>query len=149
MPGRPKSDTRKRQIIREQEESFRIRAIAAYKDELLKPDTKRKGARTIVRDFINLYKLETGQDIKLTYHSLLRGANGGRTQAQANASRSWLTDEERDVVIKYIAECGDRGFPLSHRRLKEHVDEILRARLGEKFPTRGVGTKWTYRCKSV
>ena len=35
------------------------------------------------------------------------------------------------------------GFPLSHRRLKEHVDRIACARLGSKFPTQGVGKNWT------
>ncbi|KII85726.1 hypothetical protein PLICRDRAFT_145598, partial [Plicaturopsis crispa FD-325 SS-3] len=40
---------------------------------------------------------------------------------------------------------GNRGFPLSHRRLKEHVDEICRARLGSKFPATGVGKNWTHR----
>jgi hypothetical protein len=32
---------------------------------------------------------------------------------------------------------------LSHRRLKEHVDQILHARLGDKFPAEGVGKQWT------
>ena len=32
---------------------------------------------------------------------------------------------------------------MSHRRLKEHVDQILRARLGERFPAGGVGKQWT------
>jgi hypothetical protein len=47
------------------------------------------------------------------------------------------------VVIKYIAECGNRGFPLSHHRLKKHVNEILHTRLGDKFPIDRVGKKWT------
>jgi hypothetical protein len=32
---------------------------------------------------------------------------------------------------------------LSHRRLREHVNEILRARLGDTFP--GVGKHWSHR----
>src|SRR5271168_3116481 len=38
-----------------------------------------------------------------------------------------------------------RGFPLSHERLKEHVDDICSARLGAAFPVKGVGVNWTYR----
>lgn len=34
---------------------------------------------------------------------------------------------------------------MSHRRLKEHVDEILRGRLGDDFPVNGVGKQWTHR----
>ncbi|KAF9027323.1 hypothetical protein BDZ89DRAFT_934562, partial [Hymenopellis radicata] len=49
------------------------------------------------------------------------------------------------VVLAYIIEVGNQGFPLSHRRLKEHVDEILRGRLGHDFPENGVGKKWTQR----
>lgn len=145
MPGRPKSDTKKKQLLRELEEEWRHKAIAAYSEELLKPEGKRKGARTVARDFTVQYKLSTGRDIKLDHNLLIRGAKGGRTRAQANAARNLLTDEERKIVIQFICECGDRGFPLSHRRLHEHVTEILRARLGDKFPIGGVGVKWTHR----
>ncbi|KAG2047938.1 hypothetical protein BDR06DRAFT_830602, partial [Suillus hirtellus] len=37
------------------------------------------------------------------------------------------------------------GFPLSHKCLKEHVDEICQARLGDAFPQSGVGKNWTQR----
>ncbi|KAG2053206.1 hypothetical protein BDR06DRAFT_886513, partial [Suillus hirtellus] len=37
------------------------------------------------------------------------------------------------------------GFPLSHKQLKEHVNKILHARLGGKFPETGVGKNWTDR----
>lgn len=143
MGGRAKSDTKKAQIAREALEDWTKRAIKAYQAELKKP--KGKGARTVAADFVKLYKLETGKDIKLNYARLIRGANGVRSRAEANAARAWLTDEEVDIILAYIIELGNRGFPLSHRRLKEHVDEILRARLGDKFPALGVGKQWTNR----
>ncbi|KZP16683.1 hypothetical protein FIBSPDRAFT_674880, partial [Athelia psychrophila] len=119
-------------------------AIAAYREELLEPEGKRKGAQTVARDFVAQFRLSTGLDIKLDHNLLIRGAKGGQTRAQVNAERSWLTDEEQGIIIRYICECGDRGFPLSHHRLREHVNEILRARLGSKFPPGGVGIKWTH-----
>ena len=143
MAGRAKSDTKKTQNARESYEDLKARAIKAYKVELAKANGK--GARTVAKDFVNLYKLETGMDIKLSYCTLIRGADGGRSRAEANAARSWLTDDETEVIIEYIGEVGNRGFPLSHRRLKEHVDQILRARLGEIFPASGVGKQWTNR----
>jgi len=143
MVGRAKSDTKKRQVLCEVEEDWRLRAIEAYRTELCKPDSKHKGS--VACDFMHLYKIETGQDIKIDHNLLIHGAKGGRTRAQANAARSWLTTEEQEVVIKYIAECGNRGFLLSHHRLKEHVNEILRTQLGDKFPIGGVGKKWTNR----
>jgi hypothetical protein len=59
--------------------------------------------------------------------------------------RAWLLLAVVDVVIDFIIEMAHRGFPLSHRRLKEHIDTICRARLGNKFPESGVGVNWTYR----
>ncbi|KAF9501087.1 hypothetical protein BDN71DRAFT_1380512 [Pleurotus eryngii] len=49
------------------------------------------------------------------------------------------------MVIKFTVEMANRGFPLTHRRLKKHVDEICRAKLGDKFPEGGVGKNWTDR----
>jgi len=47
-------------------------------------------------------------------------------------------------MIAFIAKMADRGCPLSHARLKEHVDSICKARLSDKFPLAGVGQNWTY-----
>ena len=82
-------------------------------------------------------------NIKLSSCTLIRGADGGRSQAEANAARSWLTDNETEVIIEYIGEVGNQGFLLSHHRLKEHVDKILWARLGKTFLAGGVGKQWT------
>ena len=80
----------------------------------------------------------------INYARLVRGARGVKSQAEENASHGWLSDGEVEVVIDYIIELGNCGFPLSHWRLKEHVDEILWAQLGNKFPSGGVGIQWTH-----
>jgi len=77
--------------------------------------------------------------------TLKRHVAGGMTRERANAERSWLTDSEVDIVIEFINEMAHRGFPLSHARLKEHVDGICSACLGAAFPVKGVGVNWTYR----
>lgn len=74
---------------------------------------------------------------------MIRLAQGGCTWADAAVDRTLVTKEEERVLIDFIGEVGNRGFPLSHQRLKEHIDEILRARLGDKFPHGGVGRNWT------
>ncbi|KAF9224005.1 hypothetical protein BS17DRAFT_658570, partial [Gyrodon lividus] len=56
----------------------------------------------------------------------------------------WLTPEEEDIVA-YLLDLAARGFPLTHKTLKLHVDTLLRARLGEAFPETGVGHNWTDR----
>lgn len=146
MVGRAKSEAKKRQIARELENDLMARAVIAYKHELKKTPAQRpKGARTICTDFENLCRLETGHSIKLSHTTMIRLANGGRTRTQANAARTWISKEEENVLIDYIIEVGNRGFPLSHKRLKEHVDEILCARLGDSFPAEGIGHNWTAR----
>jgi hypothetical protein len=146
MVGRPKSDVKKLQIIRNTHDALMSRAVAAYRVELAKPEgSKRRGARIICKDFETLYTQETGKDLKLSYSTLTRLASGGKSKAVSNADRAWLTKEEEKVVVSYIIEMGNRGFPLSHRRLKEHVDTICKARLPTAFPATGVGKKWTNR----
>jgi hypothetical protein len=146
MVGRAKSETKKRQLAQEEHDSLMARAVIAYKIELTKrPGIRRRGARVVCKDFENLYLGETGKIIKLSFSTLTRLAAGGRTQAESNADRSWLTDGETKVVLDYTIEQGARGFGLSHRRLKEHVDSICRARLGSRFPEFGVGRQWTHR----
>ena len=49
------------------------------------------------------------------------------------------------MVVEFTIETALRGFPVSHRRLKEHVDAICRGKLGERFPESGVGKEWTHR----
>jgi hypothetical protein len=71
---------------------------------------------------------------------------GACTKAQANfQDKSWITKEESDEVIRYAVETASWGHPLSQRRLKEHVDHILRTQIGSKFPSEGVGANWTCR----
>lgn len=100
MPGRAKSETKKAQDAREEHSRLEARAIEAYKLELQKP--KGKGARTIATEFTELYKVETGRHVKISYQRLIRDAKGERSRAESNASRGWLTDSKVDVVIGYI-----------------------------------------------
>ena len=72
MVGRAKSETKKRQIAREAIDTFCARAVAAYKLELTKPEKKRQGARTVAKDFVLLYKRETGLDVKIDHGFLIR-----------------------------------------------------------------------------
>jgi hypothetical protein len=102
----------------------------------------------VAQDFVDLYRKETRREIKM-HHTFLTCKTEGlsRMRAEANAACSWLLDDEHDIVIRYIGECGAQGFPLSHCRLQEHINEILQARLGAKFLVGGVGKKWSHQEK--
>jgi len=121
------------------------RAVKAYQAELKKPYHGRHGLCTICKDFEQLYYEEMGVCIPLIFATLGQLADGGNTRAKANENRCWLTPIEEEVIATFSIEIGTRGFGLSHHHLKEHVDCIACARLGDKFPASGVGKNWTTR----
>jgi hypothetical protein len=87
---------------------------------------------------------ETKKVVKVSKSTLLRRINGGRSIREAHEGSKWLSKEEGDTVVKFAIECANRNFPFSHRRIKEHVDEIASARWGSTFPKGGVGKQWTH-----
>jgi hypothetical protein len=143
--GRAKSTAEKTTVYKQAHDELMSRAVSAYLAELEKPYRSRRGLRTICKDFEQLYFEEMGVRIPLSFSTLSRLASGGRNREEANEHRRWLTSIEEDIIVTFTIEMGARGFPLSHRRLKEHVDRIACARLGSKFPTQGVGKNWTAR----
>ncbi|PBK82536.1 hypothetical protein ARMGADRAFT_946408, partial [Armillaria gallica] len=87
---------------------------------------------------------ETGKEIKLNHATVINHAKGKNTCAQNNAQKAWLTPKEVEIIIAYIIELRNHGFPLSHWWLKEHVNEILGAWLRDHFLIGSVGKKWTH-----
>ncbi|KAJ7018780.1 hypothetical protein C8F04DRAFT_895304, partial [Mycena alexandri] len=61
----------------------------------------------------------TKQRVSLDPNTLRRHVNGGNSQSTSNEEKGWLLPEEVDIVIKFAREVANRGFPLTHRRLKE------------------------------
>ena len=67
---------------------------------------------------------------------------GGITRTESNGRKSWLTKEEEDIVVNFAIETACCGFPLSPKRLQEHAEQILTARLGKEFLKPGLGKNW-------
>lgn len=146
MPGRAKSEALKTREERALHDDLMSRATEAYRVELLKPSgLRRRSMRTVCEDFQTVNLNATGKLIKLSHATMARLLSGGQTLQQANAAKGHLTDDETEVILDFIAECGNRGFPLSHRRLRAHVNSILHARLGPAFRAEGLGHNWTHR----
>ena len=143
MPGRPLSITKKKQNKRSKFIEVRDRAVHAYKEELAKVSGKPRGVRAICNQVTAEYLKETGVHIKLCYKTVFNLAKGSQSIDSFNNAKCLLTEAEVDTVIDYAVELSARGFPLSHRRLEEHVNEILGSRLGPSF--RGVGKNWSDR----
>ena len=146
MTGRSKSDTKKKQIARQVKDGLMARAVAAYHFELGRPpNERRKGLRKVCRETEAEHYRKTKEVIKLDPMTLRRLASGGKRKSQSNAEKGWLKADEIDLVIDFAVETAARGFPLSHQWLREHVNAILHARLGSRFPPGGVGRRWTDR----
>ncbi|KAJ3558517.1 hypothetical protein NM688_g878 [Phlebia brevispora] len=145
MPGKAFSATLKARKARARHDKLMAEAVAVYRVELVKPEGERLGARIICEQFRKKHAEKTGEIIPLSRSTLMRLAAGHQSIAEFNATKQWLTDEEEETVSSYLAELGERGFPLNLRRLKELVDKILRTpgRLGPAFP--GVGQRWADR----
>ena len=68
--------------------------------------------------------------IKISKASLSWYAQGGKNaglQAQSNAKKSWLTEKEVNVIIKFVTKVANQGHGLSLWRLEEQENEILQA----------------------
>ncbi|KAJ7910322.1 hypothetical protein B0H13DRAFT_1574578, partial [Mycena leptocephala] len=140
-----KSKTKVQQIARKTKDAIQARAVALYlheQEKELEKGERRMSLRAVCKEIQAQHRTETGKDIKLDPRTLLRHVNGGKSLSTSNAEKGWLLPEEVDIVIKFATDVANRGFPLSHKRSKEAVDEICRARLGDAFPPGGVGKNW-------
>ncbi|KAJ8474688.1 hypothetical protein ONZ51_g7033 [Trametes cubensis] len=119
--------------------------IAAQRYNQARTSGQKSGARTIIREVEKECLERTKKRVRLSKTTVIARANGRESIQQFNASKAWLSSGEEDTVVAFAIDSALRGFPLNHRRLKEHVDEICRARYGAKFPEDGVGKEWTHR----
>ncbi|KAJ7894877.1 hypothetical protein B0H14DRAFT_2223205, partial [Mycena olivaceomarginata] len=140
-----KTQTKRAQIAREERDTLMARAVVFYRheqDKDLAPGQKRMSLRAVAKKFEGAYLIDTGKRVQLDPNTLLRHIKGGKSKSVSNEEKGWLLPEEVEIVIKYSKEVANRGFPLNHKRLKEAVDEICTARLGDQFPACGVGKNW-------
>lgn len=144
MPRKALSLTKKSQLDRELFKEYMTKAVALYQHQS-ESDTQKLGLRKVCTAVEKECLRERNIRIKLNHNTLRNLVNGGQLIMDFNAEKSWLTKAEADEVINYAVEVAEMGYGLDHRRLKEHIDEICRARYGPKFPETGVGRNWTNR----
>lgn len=142
MVGKAKSKATKEHEYSEEKAALQKIAVERYRQELQKKDGKIKGARKICAEVEIEYKNKTGKYIPLSHATITRHANGGKPMAEFNAEKCLLSKDEEEVILGFIQETANRGFPLSHRRLREHANSIIKAR-NPSFE--GVGECWTDR----
>ena len=143
MVGRAKSARQGRKEMADIKEYWIKRAVTVYwgEQKLPKPKSLEKICSQVEEECLQM----TNQVVKLSSSTLDRRVKGGRSHGEAHEEKRWLNDDEVEVVIQNIIKYGERGLPLSHRRIKHHVDEICQAKYGNTFPETGVGQCWTHR----
>ncbi|KIO19766.1 hypothetical protein M407DRAFT_49660, partial [Tulasnella calospora MUT 4182] len=105
-------------------------AIAHYRKQETTPGSTQMSLRSIAL----LHKVPHS-----TLHRLL---NGGISFSDFNASKRHLTPAENRILLGFTEDQAKRGFPLSHRKLKDRANAILQLRKGPNFM---VGTAWVSR----
>lgn len=122
-----------------------INIAADRYNEAQKTPGNTKGVRAICKEVVEECYRKTSKRINLSKTTVRARADGRISMREFNTGKGWLTMDEEDIVVAFAIDAALRGFPLNHRHLKEHVDEICRAKRGISFPEAGVGKEWTAR----
>lgn len=126
---------------------------AEAKDQYLKehqdPSSKGRSYQVICDEVGQAHYTATGHRIRLSTSTLQRHVRGGRTKSKFNVAKGWLTNDESELIVSYVIDLAQRGFPLKMKELQRQAENVLRARLGNSFPSTGLGKHWAHRfvCK--
>jgi hypothetical protein len=83
---------------------------------------------------------DTASEHHVDYSTLCRRVNGGRSLADFNLGKQNLTPAEEKVLVNFILESADWGFPMTHQNVVKYANDVLKSR-GE----RSVGDSWVGR----
>ncbi|KAF8151382.1 hypothetical protein B0H34DRAFT_623466, partial [Crassisporium funariophilum] len=143
MVNRAKSEALKKQINRKRKDNLMAQALALYPEEQSKPGGgKSTSLRKVCQTISDNYYSRTKMRVNLDHNTLARLSKGGTSLTDFNGTKSWLTYDEQQVILEYVLVMARRGFPLSPKRLREHAEKILQARLGNSFCESGLGKNW-------
>ncbi|KAI1795547.1 hypothetical protein LXA43DRAFT_868616, partial [Ganoderma leucocontextum] len=96
-------------------------AADRYLDEQ-SSETNPRGLRTICKEVEEECFRETKKRIKLARQTVNDRIKGRQSIRDFNVSKRWLDQAEENMVVEFTIDTALRGFPLNHKRLKEHVD---------------------------
>jgi hypothetical protein len=107
-------------------------AVEAYRAELKKTGPQ-KGVRTIAKE----------HDIEKCYKTILNRYNNMRSTQDAHEDQQKLTAAEEAVVVDFLEQSADRGFPQSRHNITQYANLIRNNRLGEDCEK--IGDTWVGR----
>ena len=133
MPNKAHSERVKRQKQSHIKEETIQKAIDAYRKEQTLEPSQRKGARTIAKDF----------GIKNQWQTIIYRYKGGRSTREAHEDQQKLTPSEEIVIVDFVKQSADRGFPLTLRDIEQYANLVRKNRLGPNCVP--VGESWVGR----
>ncbi|KAF8594101.1 hypothetical protein BDV93DRAFT_418505, partial [Ceratobasidium sp. AG-I] len=128
MAGRAKSQTKRQKEASDEMEKLIQAAVTLRRDRLSSTKKKPQGLRKVCEDISNEYAKSTGRRVDICHTTVSRRINGQRARSEAHEDEAHLTIAERKIVVASAIELSKRNIPFSHRRLKEHIDEVVRRR---------------------
>jgi hypothetical protein len=146
MVGRAKSQSRRNIEDAKLKDELLMEAVNRYRNQGshladgARP--KRKSMKTIALEVSREHPTASWRHLVPSQSTISRRLQGKPSLQFSREQRAHLTKAECDIVIAYVIELSNRCIPPSHRRLKEHIDEIIRA-WDSFFP--GVGKNYTQR----
>ena len=146
MPRHALSKTKTAQINSEFYDKWIKIATKRYLEEKC-TQPKPHGAGKICEEVERECLRETKKKIRLPPQTVCDRANGHQSIWDFNVEKRWLDDAEEAMVVEFTINTALQGFPLNHKRLKEHVDTVCWEKYGTggRFPKDGVGKEWTQR----
>lgn len=113
MPNKALSDRVKRQNKSQIKEEKMVEAVDAYRSEQAKP-APRKGARTIAKEY----------GIENQWRTIVNRYEGGRSTREAHEDQEKLTGAEEAVLVDFLNQSADRGFPQKRRNIIQYANLI-------------------------
>ena len=108
-------------------------AVDAYGREQTKPKNLQKGARVIARE----------HGIDSQWRTITNRYRGRKSNAEAHEAQQKLTPSEEQVLVTFLNESAERGFPQTFQNIENYANLIRRGRLGDDCPP--VGESWVGR----
>jgi hypothetical protein len=119
MPNKALSDRVKRQNKSQIKEEKMVEAVDAYRAEQAKP-APQKGAQTIAKEY----------GIENQWRTIVNRYEGGRSTQEAHEDQQKLTGAEEAVLVDFLNQSADRGFPQTRRNIIQYANLIRQNWLG-------------------
>jgi hypothetical protein len=120
MPKKPLSECVKSQKQSKLKEERILAAVDAYKAEQAKP-RPHKGVRAIAKE----------HGIEKCYKTIINRYNNMRSTTEAHEDQQNLTAAEESILVDFLMQSADRGFPQSRRNITQYTNLICNNRLGK------------------